>query len=72
MLKTEMRNPKTTNIDKMGTLEMLKVIQEENIVAVNAVGDALPSIAKAVDVITEALKNGAEAISTGRSELWCI
>lgn len=65
MLKTEMRNPKTTHIDKMGTLEMLKVIQEENVVAVNAVSEALPSIAKAVDVITEAIKTGGRLVYIG-------
>ena len=36
MLKTEMRNPDTTHIDKMSTIDMLKVIQKENINAVNA------------------------------------
>lgn len=65
MLKTEMRNPKTTHIDKMGTIEMLKVIQEENLVAVNAVGDALEDIAKAVDVITNAISNGGRLIYMG-------
>ena len=30
MIKTEMRNPKTTHIDKMDTMSMLKLITEEN------------------------------------------
>lgn len=30
MLNTEMRNPKTTHIDKMATAEMVRVIQDEN------------------------------------------
>jgi N-acetylmuramic acid 6-phosphate (MurNAc-6-P) etherase len=29
MLKTEMRNPKTTHIDQMSTLQMLQVIQTQ-------------------------------------------
>ena len=34
MLKTEMRNENTKNIDKMSTMEMLKVIDAENYNAV--------------------------------------
>lgn len=60
-----MRNPKTTHIDKMSTIEMLKAIQDENIYAVNAVGNALDSIAEAVDAITEAIKNGGRLIYMG-------
>ena len=40
MLKTEQRNPKSTHIDKMSTLEMVKLMSEENYVAVKAVEDA--------------------------------
>lgn len=65
MLKTEMRNPKTTHIDQMSTLQMLQVIQEENINAVNAVGSQLENIAKAVDAITEAFNNGGRLIYIG-------
>ena len=49
MLKTEMRNDKTTNIDKMDTLSMLKIINEENMNSVKAVENELENIAKAVD-----------------------
>lgn len=65
MLETEMRNPKTTHIDKMTTAEMLRAIQEENLVAVKAVGDALPSIEKAVDVVADALRAGGRLIYMG-------
>lgn len=37
MLKTEMRNPHTTHIDKMTTAEMLAAINRENYNAVKAV-----------------------------------
>ena len=65
MLRTEMRNPKTTHIDKMSTLEMLKVINEENKNAVLAVENELDSIAKAVDALADALKNGGRMFAMG-------
>ena len=63
--KTEMRNPKTIHIDKMSTLEMLRAIQEENLNAVKAVGEAIDSIAKAVDVIDAAFKADGRLIYMG-------
>ena len=54
MLDTEKRNENTTHIDKMSTIDMLKVIQEENLNAVNAVNKALASIEKAVDAAYKA------------------
>lgn len=65
MLRTEMRNPNTTHIDKMSTMEMLQAIQRENINAVHAVGDALEQIALAVDAITAAMERGGRLIYIG-------
>ncbi len=65
MLKTEMRNPKTVHIDKMTTLDMVRVMNEENAVAVEAVGAALPRVARAVDAVAEALMNGGRLIYMG-------
>ena len=65
MLKTEMRNEKTTHIDKMSTSEMLKLINEANFEAVKAVEDAAPQIEKAIDIITDALNNGGRLIYVG-------
>lgn len=65
MLKTEMRNPKTMHIDKMSTVEMLSVIQEENLNAVKAVGEAMESIEKAVDAISEKIAEGGRLIYMG-------
>ena len=58
MLKTEMRNPKTTHIDKMSTAEMMKVMSDENINAAKAVEQATPAIEKAVDLATERFAAG--------------
>ncbi|MBQ4137003.1 MAG: N-acetylmuramic acid 6-phosphate etherase [Clostridia bacterium] len=65
MSMTEMRNPKTMHIDKMDTMSMLKIINEENMNSVNAVGEALESIEKAVDTVAEAFKRGGRLIYAG-------
>lgn len=65
MLKTEMRNEKSTHIDKMSTMEMLELIHEENLYAVEAVRAALPEIALAVDAASAAIKNGGRLIYLG-------
>ena len=58
MLKTEQRNPKSTHIDKMSTIDMVKLMSEENYVAVKAVEDAAESIAEAVDSISFSMERG--------------
>ena len=65
MLKTEMRNPKTTHIDKMDTLSMLKVVNEENMNSVKAVEAELENIAKAVDAITAGFAKGGRLFYIG-------
>ncbi len=65
MIPTEMRNPHTTHIDKATTMEMLTMIQAENIRAAESVGEVLPEIAKAVDVISEGMRRGGRLIYIG-------
>jgi len=65
MLKTEMRNPKTTHLDRMTTAEMLRVIQEENFNAVKAVDGCLDAIGRAVDAVTDAMRKGGRLIYVG-------
>ena len=65
MLKTEMRNEKTTHIDKMSTSEMLKLINEANFEAVKAVEDAAPQVEKAIEIVTDAIENGGRLIYVG-------
>lgn len=65
MLKTEMRNPKTMHIDKMDTISMLKVVNEENMNSVKAVEAEFENIAKAVDVITESFAKGGRLFYIG-------
>lgn len=65
MLNTELRNPKSMHIDKMTTLEMVELMNEENMVSVLAVEKALPAVAKAVDAVAEAIGNGGKLVYIG-------
>lgn len=65
MIKTEQRNPKTMNIDKLDTLSQLKLMNEENLSAVKAVEEELLDIEKAVNEITAAFKNGGRLFYMG-------
>lgn len=64
-LTTEKRNPETMNLDKMSTLEMLQHMNQEDAKVAEAIKGALPTIAKAVDVIVSALKAGGRLIYMG-------
>lgn len=57
MLRTEMRNEKTIHIDKMDTLSMLKVMNDENKNAVLAVERVIEDIAKACDTVAAAFEH---------------
>ncbi len=65
MLKTEQRNPNTTHIDRMSAAEMVRVIQEENKNAVNAIDSELDAIAAAVDAIALRMKEGGRLFYIG-------
>ncbi len=65
ILKTEMRNNSTTNIDRMTTAEMLACIQRENENAVFSVRNALGKIEIACDIIAEKLSQGGRLIYVG-------
>jgi len=65
MANTEKRNPKTTHIDKMTTMEMLQVINEENYNSVKAVEEELEHIAEAIDAITESMEKGGRLLYIG-------
>lgn len=64
-LLTEGRNPRSMNIDKMSTLEMLQCINAEDHAAVDAVQAALPQIAPVVDRIVSGMKMGGRLIYVG-------
>ena len=50
-LTTESRNLNTSNIDKVSTLEMVKIINNEDKKVAEAVEKEIPKIAQAIDYI---------------------
>ena len=64
-LTTERRNPHTSHIDELSTLEMVTAINREDQQVPLAVEKVLPQIAEAVDLITERLKNGGRLFYIG-------
>lgn len=64
-LTTESRNQNTLNIDKVSTLEMVKMINEEDKKVANAIEIELPKIAEAIDGIVERIQKGGRLIYIG-------
>ena len=64
-LLTEQRNPRSERIDALSTEEMLRVINEEDQKIATAVARSVPQIAKAVDAIAGAIRNGARLFYIG-------
>ncbi|WP_198160458.1 N-acetylmuramic acid 6-phosphate etherase [Photobacterium jeanii] len=62
---TESRNPASQDIDTLSTLDMLKVINDEDKKVALAVEQTLPTIAKAVDAIAAAFQQGGRLIYVG-------
>lgn len=62
---TESRNAASQYIDTLSTLDMLKVINDEDKKVALAVEQALPEIAQAVDVIAAAFRQGGRLIYSG-------
>lgn len=64
-MTTEQRNSATANIDKCSTLEMVRLINDEDKKIAAAVEKVLPQIAKAVDLIANKLESGGRLIYIG-------
>ena len=62
---TEQRNPKTENLDKISTLEMLTQMNDEDATVAASVRTQLPQIAKAVDAVAESFRRGGRLIYVG-------
>src|SRR5262249_15526142 len=69
MTTTEQTNPNTTEIDRLPTLEALRIINSEDKKVAEAVENVLPAIARAIDGIVERLERGGRMfyIGTGTS-----
>jgi N-acetylmuramic acid 6-phosphate etherase len=55
---TERRNPRTTDLDQLSTLDLLRSINAEDRLVPDAVAAALPALATAVDFAVDALRGG--------------
>lgn len=64
-LATEQRNPRTMHIDEATTLDAVRMLHNEDRIAVAAVKPELPYIADAVDRIVAAFKDGGRLIYVG-------
>lgn len=65
MLKTEMRNAASKHIDRMDTLSMVQLINEENMNAVRAVEAASEQIAVVCDAVAERFERGGRLFYIG-------
>ena len=64
-LTTEKINPATAHIDECSTLEMVKLINDEDKKVAEAVEKVLPEIAQAVDAIAESFSRGGRLFYIG-------
>lgn len=64
-LKTEGRNQNTLHIDKMSTIDMVTLMNNENRVVEDAIATQISEIAKAIDIIAERLNAGGHLIYIG-------
>ena len=64
-LETEIQNPQTLGIDTLSSVEIVKLINQEDQKVAVAVSKALPQIAELVDVIVERLKKQGRLIYIG-------
>jgi N-acetylmuramic acid 6-phosphate etherase len=64
-LLTESRHPATEHIDQLPTLDMLRLINNEDAKVAQAVAAVLPEIAKAIDEIAQRVQDGGRVFYIG-------
>jgi N-acetylmuramic acid 6-phosphate etherase len=64
-METEKQNPNTMNLDEMSIKEALTIMNSEDKKVAEAIGEVIPEIEEAVQVITSQLKKGGRLIYTG-------
>lgn len=65
MLTTEQINPNTSEIDRLSTIDALRLINNEDAGVTSAIAGVLPAIATAVDETAERLSHGGRLIYVG-------
>jgi N-acetylmuramic acid 6-phosphate etherase len=64
-MSTERRNPRSVDIDLFPTERILRIINTEDALVANAVGAAVPQIAKVVNLGVEAIRSGGRILYVG-------
>jgi N-acetylmuramic acid 6-phosphate etherase len=64
-LLTESRNPRTMDLDRLGTRELLERINDEDREVPGAVRRAIPEIARAVELVVASLRGGGRLVHVG-------
>ena len=64
-ITTEMYNTRSANIDQMSAFDAVSLMNSEDAAVAAAVKEALPQVAEAVDVISEALSKGGRLFYVG-------
>src|SRR5688572_919357 len=62
---TEQRNPRSTQIDQLSTLEIVDLINAEDRMVAQAVGEEREQIARCVDLVVETFRNGGRLFYIG-------
>jgi len=63
--RSEQRNGSSKNLDRMSALEIVRLMNREDRKVAVAVGRELPAVARAVDAIVDAIRNGGRLIYAG-------
>ena len=64
-VRTERDNPRSANIDQMSAIDALSLINSEDAKVAAAVKEALPQVAEAVKLVSQALANGGRLFYVG-------
>ena len=64
-LPTEQPNPRSRDLDTKSSLEIARIINKEDATVAAAVKSSLPQIAKAIDWITDSIRDGGRLIYVG-------
>lgn len=64
-LQTEGVNPRTVNIDRISTLEMCSVINEDDHLVAESIVPCLPTIADAIDAMAMRARQGGRIVYVG-------
>ncbi len=62
---TESRHPDSHNLDQMPTVEVVRLMNQEDARVVDVVSQALPAIAALVDKVAEQLRSGGRLFYVG-------